>query len=162
VATSPGAEVTASDQPPPEPEAPLAWDCQCGINRNSAMVAECPVCHTPRPFDYTPPTPTPLTLDERFDAELARRRAGGMGPVPTQTGRPPGHYVPVTLKSAAGQIDVDSLLLQSLLDVANKAASLGATVSVTAQLTGLATARLTLEVDYDFSAQPLPHGVSES
>jgi hypothetical protein len=34
---------------------PAPWDCQCGEGRNSALVAECPICHTKRPYEYTAP-----------------------------------------------------------------------------------------------------------
>ncbi len=36
---------------------PAPWSCLCGVDRNSALVDECPVCHTKRPYEYTAPEP---------------------------------------------------------------------------------------------------------
>lgn len=145
-----------------DPVTPGPWDCSCGPAHNSAMVVECPTCHTPRPFDYTPPTPTPLTLDERFDIELAKRRAGGSGLTIQQSGsRAPGYHVPVRLRQGESSIDVDSILIQSILDVGNRAAQMGAVVEIGAQMISPTQGRLTLQVEYDFAGQPLPHTVAE-
>lgn len=152
-------EPDVSTNDAPDPIIPGPWDCACGPQHNSAMVAECPVCHTPRPFDYTPPKPTPLTLDEKFNLALAQQRANGLS-VP-QSGRGPGYHVPVKLQQGESSIDIDSLLIQSIIDVANKAAQLGAVYEIRCQMVSATQGRLTLQVEYDFAGQPVPHVIED-
>lgn len=156
---APASTVTAAATGPQlgEDGEPLAWDCACGPAHNSARVEECPTCHQRRPFDYTPPAPTMLTMEERFDA------AAGKGLViPTATGAAPGYHVPVRFQPQTGPaVDVDTILLQSLLDVANKAAVMGAVTSVVASLSSPTRMRLALQVDYDVTGQPMPHEVRD-
>lgn len=146
--------------PATDPTTPGPWDCACGPQHNSAIVAECPFCHTRRPFDYEAPTPTLPSLDERFDMLLAKQRAGQGLTVP-QSGRGPGYHVPVKLRQGESSIDVDSILIQSIIDVGNKAAHLGAIVEIQCQMVSSTQGRLTLQVDYDFANQPLPHTIEE-
>jgi len=155
-------ELTPKPTPTPG-DAPLAWDCPCGPAHNSALVAECPTCHTRRPFDYIPPPPENLPLDERFDRELARLRGQGGALQVSQPGggRGPGYHVPVKLRQGETSIDIDAILIQALIDVGNKAANLGAVVEIGAQMISPTQGKLTLQVEYDFSQQPLPHMVAD-
>jgi hypothetical protein len=238
MATGPYEEATGLDnivdgQPVPPATAvpftpqPAPWSCQCGVDRNSALVEECPVCHAKRPYEYTAPEPVlavpsdypqpgesmedyairmkddqfrkeprhatsgPPT-DAEMDAELAEIESASIGPwspaarenwkarrlaafyekKPVDPGRArelpdpqglcaKGYASPISFAGPVGSVDVDPLLLQMALDVANKAAQTGVVQSVTVGLKGPSQARVIVRFDLDVASAPWPRAVKD-
>jgi hypothetical protein len=228
-------------QPSPPPVSvpfapqPSPWSCQCGVDRNSALVEECPVCKTKRPYEYTAPEPVlavpsdypqpgesmedyarrmqdkPQAERDRDYAEWDRRRYEALRPPsdadleaeiqeieakhgkynakgrqkykakrlaefaelhPVDPGRarelpdPKGLYAkgyasPISFAGPIGSVDVDPLVLQMALDVANKAAQTGIVQSVTVGLKGPSQARVIVRFDLDVASVPWPRAVKD-
>jgi hypothetical protein len=223
-------------QPSPPPASvpftpqPAPWSCECGKDRNSALVDECPVCHAKRPYEYTAPEPVlavpsdypqpgesmedyavrmasprvrkaapvvpptdaemdaeldlvdqarigPMTNEERQHAKSRRLSAWyaenkGIPDVHAEPGRarelpdPQGLYAkgyasPISFAGPIGSVDVDPLVLQMALDVANKAAQTGVVQSVTVGLKGPSQARVIVRFDLDVASVPWPRAVKD-
>jgi hypothetical protein len=182
---------------------PAPWSCQCGADRNSALVEECPVCHAKRPYEYTAPEPVlavPADYPQPGESmeDYAKRMAGNkvaaalddvrqgkaglaetldMLSAPVDPGRkrelpeitasPPsaatatGYAGPISFAGPIGSVDVDPLVLQMALDVANKAASTGVVQSVTVGLKNASQARIIIRYDVDVASVPWPRGVKD-
>jgi hypothetical protein len=178
-------------QPSPPPVSvpftpqPAPWSCQCGIDRNSALVDECPVCHAKRPYEYTAPEPVlavpsdypqPGESMEDYAVRMKEKASNVVdvsgSPAILDPGRarelpePAGLYAkgyasPISFAGPIGSVDVDPLVLQMALDVANKAAQTGVVQSVTVGLKNPSQARCIVRFDLDVASVPWPRAVKD-
>jgi len=72
-----------------------------------------------------------------------------------------GYASPISFAGPIGSVDVDPLVLQMALDVANKAASTGVVQSVTIGLKNPSQARVIVRFDLDVASLPWPRGVKD-
>lgn len=194
-----GLDNIVDGQPIPPPTAvpftpqPAPWSCQCGENRNSALVDECPVCHAKRPYEYTAPEPvlavpsdypqpgesmddyerrmkgksSDAEIDRQVDEIMSGREARPLDPgrareLPDPQGLyAKGYASPISFAGPIGSVDVDPLVLQMALDVANKAAQTGVVQSVTVGLKGPSQARVIVRFDLDVASVPWPRAVKD-
>lgn len=190
-----GLDNIVDGQPIPPPTAvpfspqPAPWSCQCGVDRNSALVDECPVCHTKRPYEYTAPKPVlavpsdypqpgesmadyaarmqqgklaDTTKDVTVEGGIQTADPGRARELPDPKGMlAKGYASPIQFAGPVGSVDVDPLVLQMALDVANKAAQTGVVQSVTVGLKNPSQARCIVRFDLDVASVPWPRGVKD-
>lgn len=156
---------------------PKPWDCLCGKAHNSAIVEQCPVCKTRRPFDYTPPVPenapfqgrygdygghpvredwpqpdeSPDDYAKRMDEARGRELPEQGSEVTPSAGvsHVAGYYCPIEFAGPVGSVSVDPALVQQVVDLTNAAARSAAVRSVTIGVKNPQQARLVFRVDFD-------------
>ncbi len=125
------------------------------------------------PEHYPQPGETPDQYAERMQAVAATETNGvtaiaigdgviEMAPLALLAPKGgPGHYAPITLRSGRTTLQVDPVVLQLVMETANKAAVHGAVRSIDVAVTSATAVKLTLVVDIDRTGDPLPHQVQD-
>lgn len=124
------------------------------------------------PEDYPRPDETPEAFAQRMAARTAAL-ADTPVPVPISRepdvaplalgspGRGPGHYAAVTFRMGKASIAIDPVVLQLVMETANKAAIHGGVHALDVTVDSPTRVRLTLSATFDRTGDALPHVVQD-